>query len=494
MFNRLGRCFPLVFSLTLALAAQTRHVPDRHAVVNLDAVARASAPAHRVAALVHPIHVPVPESGVAQTGFPALLDQYVSTPPDVQGAVGRNDVVSMVNSEVLIQSRSGTARANYPVELQQFWGTLDKFDKLFDPRLLYDAANDRWIASAGANPNAANAALLLAVSQTGDPGGGWNLFEIQLGADGYWGDYPVLGFSRDWIVLSANVFRLPPNGGYVDTAVYAFDKSTIYKTGSARYTTFHDSMGELAPVVDVDESSTTLYFAQAFAGSGSGSIRISTLSGPVGGETFTAGAVRIAMPEGWSVSSPGEGDFAPQSGSWLKVDTGDSRLQNCVLRGGTAWCTHTVFLPAAAPTRSSIQWFAADPGAGRLLQYGRLDDPAAVKFYAFPSLAVNRAGDVLIGYTRFTAADYPSAGFAFRAASDAAGTLRTGGVVKAGEAPYTGRGADESSNRWGDFSATVVDPLDDGTFWTIQEYAASPTDHYPGRWGTWWAAVPVGRR
>jgi uncharacterized protein (TIGR03437 family) len=48
------------------------------------------------------------------------------------------------------------------------------------------------------------------------------------------------------------------------------------------------------------------------------------------------------------------------------------------------------------------------------------------------------------------------------------------------------------SNRWGDFSAAVVDPLDDTGFWTIQEYAASPLvigilgiD----RWGTWWAQL-----
>lgn len=54
-----------------------------------------------------------------------------------------------------------------------------------------------------------------------------------------------------------------------------------------------------------------------------------------------------------------------------------------------------------------------------------------------------------------------------------------------------GRNADEGSNRWGDFSATVVDPADDVTFWTIQEYAAIPTNYYLGGWATWWAAISV---
>ena len=48
-----------------------------------------------------------------------------------------------------------------------------------------------------------------------------------------------------------------------------------------------------------------------------------------------------------------------------------------------------------------------------------------------------------------------------------------------------------TDNRWGDFSATVVDPADDVTFWTLQEYAQIP-DPVTGtsRWGTWWGKFP----
>jgi hypothetical protein len=62
-------------------------------------------------------------------------------------------------------------------------------------------------------------------------------------------------------------------------------------------------------------------------------------------------------------------------------------------------------------------------------------------------------------------------------------------IYKRGEAPYIAIGYDEGSNRWGDFSAAMVDPVDDLSFWTIQEYAAAPTQGYLGRWGTWWARV-----
>jgi len=66
-------------------------------------------------------------------------------------------------------------------------------------------------------------------------------------------------------------------------------------------------------------------------------------------------------------------------------------------------------------------------------------------------------------------------------------------LLKTGEAPYYKTGqtmgipGGGTDNRWGDYSATVVDPADNVTFWTLQEYAQT---HDPvtgaSRWGTWW--------
>ena len=74
--------------------------------------------------------------------------------------------------------------------------------------------------------------------------------------------------------------------------------------------------------------------------------------------------------------------------------------------------------------------------------------------------------------------------------SDPPGTVRTVDVIKDGESYYT-KFFSGKRNRWGDYSATVVDPVDDNTFWTIQEYAAMRvgTDSSSGRWGTWWGQI-----
>ncbi|MBZ5617641.1 MAG: BACON domain-containing protein [Acidobacteriia bacterium] len=509
MFLLLGRCLPFLIALSFAVDAQVRHAVEIHVTVNIDAIARSKVRPAVSKPTPRPLHVPnprsvrraasrdalpaaVPDGGqAAYGGFQGLLDVYGATPPDTGGAVGPHDVVTMLNSQVSIQSRTGAARPDYPIDLPRFWSGLGAFTKVFDPRMLYDRVNDRWMASAGANPFAKDAVLLIGVSETGDPGGNWDQFEIQTGAAGYWADYPVLGFSQNWIVLSANLFRLPPEGAYSHTELYVFDKAGLYQGADATYVTFTDSQGQFTPAIDQDQQSDTLYFAQAFADPDAGRIRISVLRGPAGAESFIAGVAEIAAGGPWAESGSVNGDLAPQRGIWYKVDTGDSRLQNCVLRGGTIWCAHTIFLPPQSPTRASVEWFQVDPSASRVVQRGRIDDASGISFYAFPSIAVNKDSDMLVGYTRFTPNDYPSAAFSFRKADDPPGALRPGVIFKQGEAFYAAPGADEGSNRWGDTSGTVVDPADDLAFWTIQEYAATPTDHYLGRWGTWWANVPV---
>ena len=65
--------------------------------------------------------------------------------------------------------------------------------------------------------------------------------------------------------------------------------------------------------------------------------------------------------------------------------------------------------------------------------------------------------------------------------------MQTEALLKAGESCYF-KDFTVGKNRWGDYSATVVDPTDDTKLWTIQEYAATPSGGYD-RWGTWWGML-----
>jgi hypothetical protein len=158
-------------------------------------------------------------------------------------------------------------------------------------------------------------------------------------------------------------------------------------------------------------------------------------------------------------------------------------MQSVVYRSSTLYATHTVFLPASTPTRSAVQiWSGINPSAPAPTLC-RIDDSTATYFRAYPSLAVNADGDMLVGYSRFASTEYASAAYAYRDTDDSVCGFRDEVVLKAGEAPYvlTGSG---TRNRWGDFSSTVVDP-NETDLWTVQEYAESPAN----TWGTWWGMV-----
>jgi hypothetical protein len=114
--------------------------------------------------------------------------------------------------------------------------------------------------------------------------------------------------------------------------------------------------------------------------------------------------------------------------------------------------------------------------------HGRIYDSAASNPYRyhFPSLNVNAAGDLVVGFSGSRATEYIGAFYRGRKANGM--WMNWPALVQAG------RGAYDGSERWGDYSATSMDPTTDpqnpnyGTFWTVQEYS-DPVHEFP--WGTW---------
>lgn len=515
--------------LSVPIAAQTRHSATQRASAKLDEIARrpqshaieanptrretfeperalrkrvnAQKLAELAAAPQEPETLPAAAATVPPiyAGFAAIADNFTAIPPDTMGAVGPRHVVTMLNTQVSIQSRDGVVRSGYPISLNAFWSPLGSFtasNGTFDPRIFYDASADRWIAVADSAGDLPSSALLIATSQTGDPGGVWNYYRITVGNSNLWGDFPTLGVNAKWVTVSLNMFQISKNEAYQRTNLYVFSKADLYKTdGTGAHTVFSDGLGEFTGANDLDNSSPdTMYLLQAFASdvspvAGQG-VRISKIAGPVGNETFTpgdGGFVNFSDP--WADSGPGTADFAPQAGTTTHVDSGDGRLGNCVMRAGTIWCAHTIYLPYPRPTRAAAQWFQIDPTRPALLQHGRVDDMTGMYLYAYPSIAVNKRGDALMAYTRFSSSDYLTAEFSYRASGDPANTLQPDNIFKMGESSYVAVGSRSGINRWGDYSSTVVDPANDMDFWTLQEYAATPPPSRGGAFGTWWARI-----
>jgi hypothetical protein len=425
------------------------------------------------------------QSPAVSASFIALGDDNTTIPPDTQGTVGPKHLMTTLNSQVRIQNKDGTVVST--LSMNVFWSSMS-VGETFDPRVVYDPYANRWIFSAGADPQIASASILVGVSQTSDPTGKWNLYKIKADtASTLWADFPTLGFNAKWIVVQANMFSNAA-GAFSHSNIWALDKANLYAGGSGSYTLLKSNAGFTQfPAVTYDNTIATEYLLELWNGS-IGQLRLSTITGPLGNEVLTVG---VAFPSTGAIwqEDAGVTNFAPQLGSALKIDLDDTRILNCVYRNGAVWAAQTIYLPGTGtPMRSAAQWWQIDTTAGnvgRVLQRGRIDDPTNNFDFAYPSIAVNKNGDAMIGYSRFGVSQYASANYAFHAAGDAAGSNQGDVVLKTGEGPYF-KDFGSKDNRWGDYSNTAVDPANETDLWTIQEYAS-----FTSNWGTWWGQLAL---
>jgi hypothetical protein len=394
------------------------------------------------------------------------------TPPDTMGAVGPNHVVTIMNFRVVIQNRTGTTLGS--VDLNAFFGSvIPAGNSAFDPRAAYDHFANRWILTcpSGIGFSGGNSVNLLAVSQTSDPTGAWRFYAFPADPAGLrWADHNGLGFNSKWVVIHANM--IPFGSADARQHFWAFNKAALYAPSpSAQFTLLVGDGWQSTPAVTYDAAEPDLYLVET---QGSGLMRLRRVTGAVGAEV---------LQDVGSITTPawGFGLFVPQQGSSASIDFSRDWIQNVVVRNGSVWATHHVGLPASGPTHNAIRWLEIDPSPLTVLQLGTLEDATGLKHYGYPSIAVNANGDALIGYSRSSTAQFVSANYAARAVTDPPGTLRDDLVYKAGEAPY-------DSGRWGDYSNTVVDPVDNSTMWTIQEAAAAPGN---SSYALWWAKVPA---
>ena len=79
------------------------------------------------------------------------------------------------------------------------------------------------------------------------------------------------------------------------------------------------------------------------------------------------------------------------------------------------------------------------------------------------SISIDQAGGIALGYSESSANDYPSVRYATRTPGDPLRTL-------AAEKVKAGKGSQTDSDRWGDYSGMVVDPVGGCQFWYTNEY------------------------
>ncbi|MFQ6008983.1 MAG: hypothetical protein ACE5K8_08550, partial [Candidatus Zixiibacteriota bacterium] len=341
------------------------------------------------------------------TSFLALGDNNTRIPPDTHGAAGPNHVMTMLNSQVRVQTRDGVHVSI--VSLTTFWSSVGGSD-VFDPRLIYDAGSGRWLATCEADSRSDSSSVLFAISSTADPTGAWAFYRIDADpTDVNWSDFPDIGYNVTWIAITSNMYTVASDD-WSGNAMWVIDKSTALAGGTLTITYFpvgSDNFGGYGGgtlrVCKTFGSEPKLYLVdRRWKVGGTHVLRLTEITGTA------ASPVWSATPGSSIPGYPGTGWFyvingfdwnlidAAQLGTAVRVETNDARMLNAVYRNGRVWCTHHAGLPEGSPNRTAVFWYEINPAAmpTPIVQSGVIDGGYDVHHF-YPSIAVNANNDVL---------------------------------------------------------------------------------------------------
>ncbi|HXD75584.1 MAG TPA: hypothetical protein VN628_17685, partial [Vicinamibacterales bacterium] len=115
-------------------------------------------------------------------------------------------------------------------------------------------------------------------------------------------------------------------------------------------------------------------------------------------------------------------------------------------------------------SQTGVRWFEIrNPrGAASVAQQSTFA-PDNTRYRWMGSIAQDKQGNMLLGYSASNALLFPSLGYAGRLAADPVSQLSSEFLST------TGTGS-QTMNRWGDYSSMAIDPVDDCTFWYANEY------------------------
>jgi hypothetical protein len=472
-------------------------------------------------------------------------------PPDMAVAASTQFVLQGVNTQFEVLSTSGQVQPGWPVSAQAFFGVPSVTNAdgtpcdtahasqpfLSDPRALYDPIDNRFWAAVlqvenglGIAPDCPfKSVYYIAVSQTGDPRGKWNVYEFNMSLDGeFAADFTQIGINGDAVYFSANMFGPSTglNGGFY-AEIFEANKAKMERGKGGFTATGFFNMKVTGPGNTAATGpllADTLNPALNLDGSGgAGELFVDTMDGPdpMTGHFcgfFGGGAADACSGAGlWRMGNPighDSGGSAPTLSFTLVptkpfvfsppadqpscnecIDASDLRISATpVVRNGILYGAWETALDNGTQIVPGIEWAqinlsdGGDRGVSARTGYYNLSGDAAV---AYPALMPDGHGNVVMLFERMSNAVFPETRYIV---SGGGGQFHgIGTLLKAGETNYRPQLCGSAALpvcRWGDFSASSFDGA--GTIWFAGEYANQLNLGPPqnGRnWGTWIGAL-----
>lgn len=419
-----------------------------------------------------------------------------SLPPDTMGAVGPTQFITAVNGRIVsFNKATGAADGVINTTEDTFFTSVRNGAGTSDPRIRYDRLTGRWfvIIINVSTPNR----VLLAVSNTSTITGAtvWTFFFIPIDTTPpaisatCLFDYPTLGIDDDALYIGGNNFCGSPTQTFNSCDGFVVRKSSILGAGPIVVTAFRglvptaSGAGPYTPqgVDNFDPASNEGYFI-GVDNATFGTLMLRRVSTPGGTPTISAN-VSITVP---STAFPITVRHLGNTTTAGRLDALDDRLFAAHIRNGRLWTAHNIGVDNTGVTgttsRDGCRWYElqgiVSPGTPSVVQSGTVFAATAANDvdqlnYWIPSIMVSGQGHAAIGSSVAGTGVAINARTRGRLSIDTLGTMQAEAAITTSATDYTpsfDTGAGRGSRRWGDYSYTCVDPMDDMTMWTTQMF------------------------
>jgi hypothetical protein len=412
-------------------------------------------------------------------------------PPDPTGDVSLDQYVAMSNLRFQIFSKTGTSLYG-PAANNTLWagfGGACQTENGGSPIVLYDQLDNRWILTQVTilGPTYYNC---VAVSTSSDATGAYYRWAFSTGTD--YPDYPKYGMWSDALYISTR--EMAGGTSYTGVGVYAINRAQLIAGNASptiisffvSHTTLPYNTGDGLLPADLDgdtlpPAGSPEYFLGSMDDGATYGAPQDALTlwkfhadfATPANSTFTlANTISISAMDTILSTCSGRACI-PQPDTTNKIDHLGYRqrpLHRAAYRNfGDHESIVTNQSVEAAVGISGIRWWElrSPNSSPTIYQEGTYAPGASDGIHRWMgSIAMDSASNMALGYSASNGTTYPSVWYTGRLSTDLLGFMPQGeGSIVNGTGSQTG-----GSNRWGSYTSMNVDPVDDCTFWFVNEY------------------------
>jgi hypothetical protein len=431
-------------------------------------------------------------------------------PPDMAVASNGSFVVQAVNTSIAVYNTSGVLQSGFPKNSQTFFGVPNpgSCDSngpfMSDPRAFYDAKDKRfWViflqleGALGLNSCPEKTLYWVAVSQTNNPTGAWNVysFNMAFGTTNV-ADYTQVGLDNVGFYFAANMFN---QGGsaYIGAETFAANKAAMeagtattplglknLKVGSTLVDTvqpvFVQANGGTYPPAGLFIDSFNINSGGGQCSSGCSGVNVWAMR-----KQFTAPVMsQVTVATGSYSLAP----LATEPGCSQCIETLDTRISGTpVYQGGNISFAIDTAVANGSSTVPGVLWGQIAPTfTGSKVTGGTLVQSGIVSFSgstdrdaSFGAMMPDMNGDLYMVFDTMSTTADPSAWYVSRKPTDALGTFEAAKTLVKGTAT-------SPDSRWGDYEAASYEGPASNEVWLAAQYGAAASD-----WNTWMGRVKM---